>query len=230
MSNPTACTKPDCSGPEQVAGPAELEVLERHAVAGAELGVVLEHLQPALGVGIDGVGNHQIAVRTAVRPADATAQLVQLRQTERVGAVHEHRVRVRHVEAGLDDHRRDEHVDVAGDEAVHDVLEIALAHLPVAHGNAGARNDAANAVRDRLDGLDAVVHEEHLAAAIELARDAFLDQRLVPRLDEREHRRAVARRGLHERHVAQAGERQMQRARNRGRGERQHVGLEPQVA
>ena len=84
----------------------------------------------------------------------------------------------------------------------------------------------ANVVGDRIDRLDAVVDEEHLAAAIELARDALVDQAVVPRLDEGEHGRPVARRRLHQRHVAQAGERQVQRARNRRRGEREHVGLE----
>ena len=82
-----------------------------------------------------------------------------------------------------------------------------------------------NVIGDRLNRLDAIVDEEHLAAAIELARNPFVDQAVVPRLDVREHRRPVARRRLHERHVAQTGKRQMQRARNRRRGERQHVRL-----
>ena len=84
-------------------------------------------------------------------------------------------------------------------------------------------------VGDRLDGLDAVVDEEDLAAAIELAANASSISAVVPRLDEREHGRAVARRRLHERHVAQPGERQVQRARDRRRGEREHVGREPQL-
>src|SRR3970040_1882514 len=54
----------------------------------------------------------------------------------------------------------------------------------------------------------------------------LLDQPGVPRLDEGEHRRPVARRRLHERQVAQPGEREVQRARDRRRGEREHVGLE----
>ena len=54
----------------------------------------------------------------------------------------------------------------------------------------------------------------------------FVDQPVVPRLDVGEHRRAIARRRLHQRHVAQAGERQVQRARDRRRREREHVGLQ----
>jgi hypothetical protein len=105
---------------------------------------------------------------------------------------------------GLDDERRDEHVDLGAHEPVHHVLEVALAHLPVADGHARARHDAPDVVRVRLDRLDAVVHEEHLPAAIELARDRLLEQPVVVLgLDEGEHRGAVARRRLHERHVAE---------------------------
>ena len=166
-------------GAEQVPRAAHLHVLERDLVAGAELGVVLEHLQATLGVGIDRVGHEQIAVRAAMRAPDAAAQLIELRETEVVGAIDEHRVRVRHVEAALDDQRRDEHVDLAAHEAVHDVLELALAHLPVRDGDARARHDAANVIGVRDDRLDAVVDEEHLPAAIELARDPLVDQAVV---------------------------------------------------
>ena len=214
-------------GAEEVPRPAHLHVLERDLVARAELGVVLEHLQAALGVGIDGVGDEEIAVGAAVRAPDAPAQLIELREAEVIGAIDEHRVRVRHVEAALDDERGDEDVHLAADEAVHDVLELALAHLTVRDGDARARHDATDAIGVCDDRLDAVVDEEHLAAAIELARDPLVDQAVVvARLDEGQHGRSVARRRLHERHVAQAGERQVQRARDGRRREREHVGLE----
>ena len=146
-----------------------------------------------------------------------------------VGAVHEHRVGVRHVEAGLDDHRRHQHVHLAVDEPAHHVLERALRHLPVPDVDARPRHQPLHVVGDGVDGLDAVVHEEHLPAPVQLARDALLDQRVVPGLHEREHGRAVARRRLHQREVAQAGQRQVQRARDRRGGQRQHVGLEPEL-
>ena len=72
------------------------------------------------------------------------------------------------------------------------------------------------------------MHEEHLPAAVELPGDRLLEQPVVPRLDEGEDRRAVARRRLDQRQVAQAGERQVQRARDRRGGEREHVDREPQ--
>src|SRR3712207_9204472 len=71
----------------------------------------------------------------------------------------------------------------------HDLLELLLAHLPVPDGDAGARDDALEVVADRLDGLDPVVDEEHLPAAVELARDPLLEERVVPRLEDRKSTR-----------------------------------------
>ena len=65
-----------------------------------------QDLEPALRFRIDGVGNHQVAIRAAMRTTDTPAKLIELRETEVVGAVHEHRVRVGDVESRLHDHRR----------------------------------------------------------------------------------------------------------------------------
>src|SRR5690349_24703016 len=104
-----------------------------------------------------------------MRAPNSTAQLIELCETEVVRAIYEHRVRVRHVEARLDDHRRDKHIDFARDELVHDVFQITLSHLTVANRDARTRDDAPNAIGNGFDRLDAIVHEEDLATAIELA-------------------------------------------------------------
>ena len=158
-------------GAEEVPRPAHLEVAHRDPVAGAELGVVLEHLEAALGVGIHFVGDEQVAVGAPVRAPHAAAQLVELREAQVVGAVHEHRVGVGDVEPRLHDERRDEHRHLAGHELAHHLVEVALAHLAVRDGHRRARRQPFHVVGDRLDRLDPVVHEEDLAAAVELARD-----------------------------------------------------------
>ena len=56
----------------------------------------------------------------------------------------------------------------------------------------------------------------------------LLEQRVVPRLDEGQDRRTVPRRRLDQRQVAEAGEREVQRARDRRRGQREHVHREPE--
>src|SRR5690606_33968274 len=72
-------------GTEQVAGAAELEVLERDRVAAAELRVVLQDAQPLLRVLGDVPVRNEVAVRPVVRPSHAAAELVELREPELVG-------------------------------------------------------------------------------------------------------------------------------------------------
>ncbi len=67
------------------------------------------------------------------------------------------------------------------------------------------------------------MHVVHLSAAIELRRDRALHDRVRLRHDDGLDRHAVLRRGLDQREVAHAHQRHLQRARNRRRGEREHV-------
>ncbi len=82
----------------------------------------------------------------------------------------------------------------------------------------------------RLDRLDAVVQVEALAAALVLALERDLHELLVVLADVRPDRPPALRRRLDDRDVAQAGERHVQRARDRRRRQREHVDLEPQRA
>ena len=118
----------------------------------------------------------QVRVGPTSRPADAPAELVELGQTQRVGAVDDDRVGVGDVEAGLDDRRAHEHVELAAREREHHLLELALAHLAVGDDDARLGQQLAQLLGLRLDRLDAVVDEEHLAAAVELAQDRVAHQ------------------------------------------------------
>ena len=66
-----------------------------------------------LGAGVD----HQQAIALVLAPADAPAQLVELREAEAFGVLDEHEVGVFHVDADLDDRRGDQRVDLAVAEA-----------------------------------------------------------------------------------------------------------------
>ncbi len=66
-----------------------------------------------------------------MRSADATAELVELCQSEVVGSVDDHRVGVGYIEAVLDDGGGDQHLDLAAYEIGHHPLELALRHLAV---------------------------------------------------------------------------------------------------
>ena len=64
------------------------------------------------------------AVRLLGAAADAAAQLVQRREAEAVGLLHDHDRRVRDVDADLDHRRRDEHVELARLELRHQLAPL----------------------------------------------------------------------------------------------------------
>ena len=108
-------------------------------------------------------------------------------------------------------------------EIDHELLEIALAHLPVTDAHVGLGNQLRDFLRRLLDGLDHVVHEVHLAAAAELAQRRLAQRRRVPLGHEGLDGEPLGRRRGDQRQVAQAAQRHVQRARNRRGREREHV-------
>ena len=169
-------------------------------------------------------------MRGHVRAADAAADLVELGEAEHVRALDDQRVRLRDVDARLDDRRRDEHVGVAAQERVHLLLQLALLHLPVRDDEAELRAQLPQLLGRLLDRLDPVVQVERLPAALELALERRPDELLVVLAHRRPDRAPALGRRLDDRDVAQAGERHVQRARDRRRGQREHVHLEPERA
>ena len=160
-------------GAEQVARAADLEVAHRDLEARAEVGELADRLQPLVRLlGELVVGRVQeVRVRALAAPADAAAQLVELREAEQVGAVDDERVHRRHVEAALDDRRAHEHVELVLPELLHHTLEPALVHLAVRDRDPRLGHELAHVGGDVLDVLHAVVHVEHLALAQQLAPD-----------------------------------------------------------
>src|SRR3954454_8815388 len=217
---------------EQVAGAADLEVAHRDLEPGAELGVVAQRAQ-ALGRLLRQRGRarvQEVRVRALARAAHATADLVELGEAEQVGALDDQRVRLRDVDARLDDARRDEHVGLAAQEAHHPRLELLLVELAVGHLEAHAGAQASQALGRLVDRLDAVVDEERLAAAGLLALERLLDEALVVLADVGLHRPAALGRRLDDADVAHAGERHLQRPRDRRRAHRDDVDLELELA
>src|SRR5207247_2700249 len=110
----------------------------------------------------------QVGVGRHVGAADAAADLVELREPERVGALYDQRVRLRDVETGLDDRRRDEHVRIAAEEREHVILELLLAHLPMRDDEPELRTKLSQPLGRLVDRLDAVVQVEGLALTLRL--------------------------------------------------------------
>ena len=83
--------------------------------------------------------------------------------------------------------------------------------------------------RGPLDRLDPVVHVEDLALAQQLAPDRGGDLLLVVGADERQDRVPLLRRRRERRHLADAGDRHLERARDRRRAHREDVDVGPQL-
>ena len=167
----------------------------------------------------------QVRVGPPRRAADPAAELVELRQPERVRAVDDDRVGVGDVQPGFDDRRADEDVGGSVGEGDHHLLERALGHLAVADDEADAGQHRAELLGLRLDRLDPVVDVEDLAAPIELAEDRVADETRGRLGDPRLDRQPVLGRRLDDGQVADPGQGQVERPRDRRGRQRQDVDL-----
>ena len=86
---------------QDVAGAADLEVGQGDLEAGAQLGRVEDGLEPLARLVRQALATavQQVGVGPARRAPDPAAQLVELGEAERVGAIDDDRVRVRDVES-----------------------------------------------------------------------------------------------------------------------------------
>src|SRR5215213_8973723 len=98
---------------------------------------------------------------------------MQLRKAETIGPVDDDRVRGRHVDAGLDNGGTEEKVETLLVEIAHDVLELALAHLPMCDAYARFRHELREHLLHLPDRVDLVVKKIDQAAAFELAQHGF---------------------------------------------------------
>ncbi len=135
-----------------------------------------------------------------------------------VGVMDDQRVGVGNIQADLDDRRRQQHVELAVVEIVHDVVELTRRHLAVGDNEAHLGHLLAQELGDVGLILDPRHHIERLPAAILLAQQRLADRQRIERRNEGADRQAVDRRRRQQAEVADAGQRQLQRARDRRRG------------
>ena len=215
---------------QQVAGAADVQVVAGQGEAGAQRVQRLHHRQPLLRRGRQPLRLRpgQIGVAALLAAPDAAAQLVELAQAEHVGAVDDQRVHRRHVEPAFDDVGREQDVVFAVAELGHHAFELGGRQPAMRLDGARFRHDLAQALGHARQVLDARDDAEHLAAAETLALDRLADHHAVERHDEGAHRQPIDRRRGDQAHFPHAGQRQLQRARDRRRGQRQHmhVGLQ----
>src|SRR3954451_23986005 len=115
---------------EQLAAAAKLEVDLRQLEAVGRAHERFETLDGGVGQ-VLARARDQKAVRLLRSAADASAQLVQLREAEAVGFLHDHDRCVRDVDADFDHRRRDQHVELVGLEARHQLTPLRRPKAPV---------------------------------------------------------------------------------------------------
>ena len=165
----------------------------------------------------------EVRVRAFAAAAHPAADLVQLGEAEQVGPLDDEGVGVRDVDAGLDDGRADQHVEVLLPEADHHLLQRFLAHLAVRHRDPRLGHQLAQPAGRLVDRLDPVVQEEDLAVAQQLAVDGRGDLLVVVATHVRQHRVPLLRRGGDGGHLPDAGDRHLQGPRDRRGRHGQHV-------
>ena len=144
----------------------------------------------------------QHAVGTVRAPADAAAQLVQLREAEALGVLHQHHGRVRHVDADLDHRRRDEHVRLARAERVHAASFSVGPHPAVEQGDVELGEHLGRQAIGLLLGgrtcgrfvlVDRGADDERLVAVGDLLANQLVGRGAVPRGSARPTSRSAAR-------------------------------------
>ena len=162
---------------KHVTGAAEFEIEGGDFESRTQVGKFLERGEAASGDGreLDFGRQHEIGVGAAAGSSDAAAELVELGEAEAVGTVNQDRVAQRDVETVFDDCGGDEDVGFLVHEFEHHFFEFAFRHLSVADDDARGGNECLNLGGDFPDGVDAVVNEIDLAAALEFLFDGGLD-------------------------------------------------------
>ena len=121
------------------------------------------------------------------------------------------------VEAVLDDRRREQDVVLPRDEIEHRPLQLVLVHLPVADDDARLRNEPLQQIRRSRRSTRRGCGRSRPGRRAPSRRGSLADDLRVELDDVGLDRQPILRRRLDDRHVADADERHVQRARNRRR-------------
>ena len=212
-------------GAEDVAGTADFEVAHGDTEAGTEARVLADGGDALAGsAGAHEVARqHEVSVSFVIGSSNAPAQLVEVGESEAIGAVDDDGVGVGDIETALDDGGAEENISAAGDERLHDVLEFLLGHLSVTDDDARFGDKFGESSKYELNGLHAVVEEIDLSAPGQFPADGIADETFVIAADDGFDGDAVGRRGFDGAHVAGAKQREVECAGNRRGREGEHI-------
>ena len=160
--------------------------------------------------------DEQVGISLMVRTADTSTQLVQLGKPELVGAMHDHRIGVRDVNAGFDNRRAQQDVIAVRNEVTHDFFKFAFMHLAVSDADTRFRQEVFQHDAPVFDRFDFVVQKVNLTATLEFAHTGFPDDGVVFGTHESFNCQPFLRGGRNDRKAAQAIQRHAERSRDRG--------------
>ena len=172
---------------------------------------------------------HKVRICLRGRATHTALELVELCQAQALRVLDDERVGRCVVDAALHDGRGDEHVDLLGRELDHHVLDLARAHLAVCHTHACLGRGLVHARHGIVNGLNAVGHVIHLAAAAHFQTNRRTHHVGVVLPHVHNDGTAPGRRRGDQAHVAHAARGHLHGSRNRRCRKREHVDLLAQV-
>ena len=136
-----------------------------------------------------------------------------------------HGIDARHINSGFDNRGREQQIGFAVGKFVHDVFKLFDRHLAVSHQNFDIRHQSAQFFFNPVDIRNPRADEESLAVTEFFAVNRFFYHNLIKRHDKSSGCQAVNRRRGDNAQLFDAGQRQLQRPRNRRGGQRQNMDI-----
>ena len=207
---------------QQVTRAANIQIMRRQREAGAQIIQRLHHFQPLFRRRRKPMRFRpgEIRITTQLAAPNAPAQLIQLRQAKHIRTVNDQRIHRRHIQAAFNDIGGQQNIMLAIAKFGHDAFKIGRCHAAMRLHHARFRHNFREPFGELRHILNTRHHAENLPATEAFALNGFAQHHLVPRHDEGAHRQPIHRRGRNHAHLPHAGQRQLQRARNGGRGQR----------
>ena len=109
-------------------------------------------------------------------PTDASTQLIELGQPEGLSVIDDNGIGRRDIEARLNDRRTQQEVKVALQKLHHNSFKRPLGHLPVGYTNATLGDEPLQQRLHGREGVNTIVHKEHLATSLQFIPNGPLDR------------------------------------------------------
>ena len=167
----------------------------------------------------------QVAIGAHLRPPNPAPDLVKLAEAEHIRTVDNHCVRGRNIQSTFNNRRGKQHVILAVIEGVHALIQLPRRHLAMGHDVGNLGDMGLQEVLDLRQVLDARDDVKALPAPVAFAQKRLAQRDGVEFRNIGADRQPVDRGRADDRQVADPGQRQLQRARDRRRGQGQDVDL-----